>query len=170
MKKRNVFILAAACTLCWLKVYAQGGDMQITSPEFAHNESIPGLFTCQGDDVNPALEISGVPEDARTLVLIMDDPDAPGVTWDHWIVWNIPAGTVGIEQDSVPGEQGRNSWGRRDYGGPCPPSGTHRYFFKLYALDTELSLSAGASKQELEQAMQGHILAQAELIGLYKKE
>ena len=170
MKKRNFFILAAACTLCCLNVYAQGGDMQITSPEFAHNESIPALFTCQGDDINPALEISGVPEEARTFVLIVDDPDAPGATWDHWIVWNMPAGTVRIEQDSVPGEQGTNSWGRRDYGGPCPPSGTHRYFFKLYALDTQLSLSAGIRKQELEQAMQDHILAQAELIGLYKKE
>lgn len=146
--------------------------MQITSSAFANNESIPRTFTCQGDDVNPPLEITSIPAGTQSLVLIMDDPDAPGRTWDHWIVFNIPApdgAVLNIRADSVPGTQGWNSFARIEYGGPCPPSGTHRYFFKVYALDCRLSLMEGARKQQVERAMLGHILAQAEFIGLYKK-
>ncbi len=142
--------------------------MKITSPAFTHNAMIPQKYTCQGKDISPPLAISNIPEGAVSLALVIDDPDAPGRTWDHWIIWNIkPTGE--IKEDSAPGTQGKNSWGRQDYGGPCPPSGTHRYFFKLYAIDTEMDLPAGATKATLEAAMKGHILEQAELIGLYQK-
>jgi hypothetical protein len=160
-----VVFLFLALPLC-----ACGGDlMRLSSPEFAHNASIPARFTCQGDDINPSLEISAVPPGTKSLVLIMDDPDAPGHTWDHWIVYDIPPATLLIEENSVPGVQGTNSWGRQDYGGPCPPSGTHRYVFTLYALDSMLDGFEGRSKNEVLQAMQGHILDTAELIGLYRK-
>lgn len=144
--------------------------MNISSSAFGHNESIPSQYTCDGADINPPLSISGVPDGVKSLALIMDDPDAPVGTWDHWIVWNIPPGLGSIVEDSVPGIQGKNGWGRSDYGGPCPPRGTHRYFFKLYALDRLIDLGSGASKAALEKAMQGHILAQAELIGLYQRK
>lgn len=142
--------------------------MILKSPEFEHNQSMPAKFTCQGRDINPALIIEGVPAKAKSLALIMDDPDAPMATWIHWVVYNIPV-IDSIAEDSVPGIQGKNSWGRNDYGGPCPPSGTHRYFFKLYALDATLDLGSGTSKKALEDAMQGHIIDKTELIGLYKK-
>jgi len=142
--------------------------MKLTSPEFEHKGLIPGKFTCQGDDVNPALIIEGLPGEAKSLALIVDDPDAPMGTWVHWVVYDIPV-VAKIEQDSIPGTQGNNSFGRKDYGGPCPPSGTHRYFFKLYALDRQLNPDEEISKEGLEKAMQGHILDKTELIGLYKK-
>lgn len=142
--------------------------MKLTSPEFANNGFIPAKFTCQGDNVNPALIIEGVPGNASTLALIADDPDAPARTWVHWVVYNIPV-VSRIEENSVPGVQGVNDSAGRDYQGPCPPSGTHRYFFKIYALDAALRLKPGFDKKDLEKAMQGHILDQAELIGLYKK-
>ncbi|WP_457570665.1 YbhB/YbcL family Raf kinase inhibitor-like protein [Desulfovulcanus sp.] len=145
-----------------------GGVMKITSPEFEHNSLIPKRFTPQGADVNPALIIEGIPEGAKSLALIVDDPDAPMGTWVHWVVFDIPV-ISRIDEDSIPGRQGVNDFGRRDYGGPCPPFGTHRYFFKIYALDKELNLKEGIRKRELERAMQGHILDKAELIGLYKK-
>ncbi len=146
-----------------------GGKMKITSPEFEHNGLIPEKFTPQGADVNPALIIAGIPEGAKSLALIVDDPDAPMGTWVHWVVFNIPLMSR-IEEDSIPGKQGVNDFGRKDYGGPCPPSGTHRYFFKIYALDKELDLKEGISKKELERAMQGHVLENAELIGRYKRQ
>lgn len=142
--------------------------MRLTSSAFAHNTMIPRKYTCQGEDVNPPLVISGLPDTTVTLALINDDPDAPGGTWDHWIVWDIPPAAA-IAENSVPGVQGKNSGGGIDYEGPCPPSGTHRYFFKLYALDTKLSLKEGARKSEVLKAMQGHILGQTELVGLYQK-
>jgi len=131
-------------------------------------EVIPDKFTCKGEDINPKLMISEIPASAKTLALIMDDPDAPMGTWVHWVMWNIPLGN--INENSAPGTQGVNSWGKNKYGGPCPPSGTHRYFFKVYALDTTLKLPEGSTKQELLQAMKSHIIAQAELIGLYSKQ
>ena len=143
--------------------------MKITSSAFGHNASIPTRFTCQGEDINPPLTISGIPEGTKTMALIVDDPDAPAKTWIHWVVFNIPP-MAEIAQDNIPGTQGYNDFGRNDYGGPCPPSGTHRYFFKIYALDTELSLKEGSTKQQLLMAMDGHLLGQAELIGLYKKK
>jgi len=142
--------------------------MQISSPEFEHNAMIPKKFTCQGQDINPALEIKDIPGGTKSLALIADDPDAPGGMWVHWLVFDIPP-RARIDEDTVPGKQGRNDFSRRNYGGPCPPSGTHRYFFKLYALDVMLNLSEGINKRDLEAAMGGHILEKAELIGLYKK-
>jgi len=143
--------------------------MKLTSPEFGNNEFIPKKFTCEGEDMNPALIIAGVPVNAKSLALIVDDPDAPMGMWVHWVVYNIPKGFSRIEENSIPGEQGSNDFGRQNYGGPCPPSGTHRYFFKIYALDRELNLKAGLSKKELEKAMQGYMLDKVELVGLYKK-
>jgi Raf kinase inhibitor-like YbhB/YbcL family protein len=146
-----------------------GVRMKIRSPEFEHNGFIPAKFTCQGQDINPPLIIEDVPEGAKSLVLIVDDPDAPMTTWVHWVLFNIPV--VGkIEEDSILGEQGLNDFGRKDYGGPCPPSGTHRYFFKIYALDARLDLRGDAGKKDVEKAMEGRILSKAELIGLYKKK
>ena len=123
--------------------------MKLASPAFAHNAIIPQKYTCQGKDISPPLTISEIPEGTVSLALITDDPDAPMGTWDHWLIWNIKP-TAEIKEDSAPGTQGENSWGRNDYGGPCPPSGTHRYFFKLYALDSQLDLAKGATKAELE--------------------
>ena len=142
--------------------------MKLTSPEFEHNQFIPRKFSCEGDDVNPALIIEDVPKEAKSLALIMDDPDASMGTWVHWVVFDIPVKNR-IEENSIPGKQGINNAGQKNYHGPCPPSGVHRYFFKLYALDTLLNLKEGISKGGLEKAMQGHILAEAELIGLYKR-
>ena len=144
------------------------GEMKLTSPEFEHNGFIPSKFSCQGEDANPGLIIEGLPSSAKSLVLIVDDPDAPMGTWVHWVVYDIPLISK-IEENSIPGTQGGNDFGRKNYGGPCPPSGTHRYFFKIYALDTRLNLPEGINKEGLEKAMQGHILDKTELIGLYKK-
>jgi Raf kinase inhibitor-like YbhB/YbcL family protein len=118
--------------------------------------------------VNPPLTIKGVPEETKSLVLFVDDPDAPMGTWDHWIVWNIPA-TSKIEENTVPGTEGINTARKHSYGGPCPPRGTHRYFFKVYALDTKLGLSPNSNKKDVEKAMQDHILAKGELVGLYHR-
>lgn len=143
--------------------------MRISSPAFEHNTSIPKKFTCQGQDVNPELLIEGAPLSTKSLALIMDDPDAPMGTWVHWVVYNIKPASQ-IEENSIPGKECMNNFRKESYGGPCPPTGTHRYFFKIYALDTELNLPQGATKGALEQAMKGHILDKAELIGLYQKE
>ncbi len=145
-----------------------GVGMKILSPEFEHNGLIPKKFTCQGEDISPALIIEDIPKEAKSLALIVDDPDAPMGMWVHWVIFDIPL-INRIEENSIPGKQGRNDFGRNDYGGPCPPSGTHRYFFKIYALDKKLNLTEGLTKKELEKAMEGRILGQAGLIGLYKK-
>jgi Raf kinase inhibitor-like YbhB/YbcL family protein len=142
--------------------------LTITSTAFKAHEQIPKKYTCKGHDINPPLDIKGIPDKAVSLALIVDDPDAPGNTWLHWAVWNIPI-LHHIQEDEIPGQQGRNDFGRNSYGGPCPPSGTHRYFFKVYALDEVLDLQEGASRQELERALHGHVLAYGELIGLFKK-
>jgi Raf kinase inhibitor-like YbhB/YbcL family protein len=143
-------------------------NMKLTSPEFGNGEMIPKKFTCEGADINQALIIEGVPVETKSLALIVDDPDAPGGTWVHWVVYDIPV-VSRIEEDSIPGEQGMNDFGKRDYGGPCPPSGTHRYFFKLYALDAVPVPGRVVDKKSLEKAMEGHIIEKAELIGVYKK-
>jgi len=143
--------------------------MKISSPAFQHNEFIPRQYTCQGEDVNPPLVIENIPKAAKNLALIVDDPDAPMGTWVHWVVFNMTP-TDEIKENSIPGLQGINDFGQLNYGGPCPPSGTHRYFFKVYALSKMLSLKEGMSKGALEKAMAGHILDEDELIGLYKKE
>ncbi|MBI4085579.1 MAG: YbhB/YbcL family Raf kinase inhibitor-like protein [Candidatus Liptonbacteria bacterium] len=143
--------------------------MNISSTEFNNNESIPVKFTCQGDNINPRIEISGVPDDAKSLALIMDDPDAPVGTFTHWLIWNIDPKTAVMAENSVPGIQGKNSAGSLKYIGPCPPSGVHRYFFRLYALDSMLDLSAGTEREQLELQMSKHILERTEFIGTYKK-
>ena len=146
--------------------------LQITSPTFPNNGMIPSKFTCDGANVSPPLSIANIPEKTMSLALIVDDPDASVGTWVHWVVWNIAAGTKEIPEDSVsPGSiQGTNDFGKQGYGGPCPPSGTHRYFFKLYALDAPLALKSGATKARIEEAIKGHVLAQTELIGLYRRK
>ncbi|WP_201781220.1 YbhB/YbcL family Raf kinase inhibitor-like protein [Ornatilinea apprima] len=147
--------------------------MKISSPAFEQNAGIPELYTCKGEDISPPLSWAGVPEGTASLVLIMDDPDAPVGTWDHWILFNLPANTSELAEDAQAYPEGtrlgRNSWKRNEYGGPCPPGGaSHRYFFKLYALDMMLNLPEGVGKAQIEAAMQNHILAQAELVGIYK--
>lgn len=152
----------------------------LSSPAFAPGEEIPKRFTCEGDDVSPPLNWSGVPEGTKSLALIVDDPDAPDpanprMTWVHWVVYNIPKKTTGLAeairtQDLAAGTQeGVNDWKRTGYGGPCPPVGRHRYFHKLFALDTVLEGLGTPTKTRLEQAMQGHILAKSELVGTYQK-
>jgi len=147
-------------------------QLQITIPVFPHNGMIPSKFTCDGANVSPPLSIANIPEETGSIALIVDDPDAPVGTWVHWVVWNIAPGTWEIPENSVPqgAIQGKNDFGNQGYGGPCPPSGTHRYFFKLYALDAPLALMSGATKAQIEEAMKGHILAQTERIGLYKRK
>ena len=142
--------------------------LNITSPAFKAGGNIPTRFTCDGEDVNPPLEILHIPQEAKSLVLIVEDPDAPGGIWLHWLVWNIPV-THHIKESDIPGDQGVNDFGRNDYGGPCPPSGTHRYFFKIYALDDVLDLPEGSHRKEVEKAMQDHILAYGEVMGVYKR-
>ena len=145
-----------------------GGNFTLSSPAFLPNSLIPAKYTCDGENFNPPLAISGLPPAAKSLVLIMDDPDAPGRTWTHWVKWNIPPTLTEIHDNEEPsGVSGRGTGGNLTYQGPCPPSGIHRYFFKLYALNTELFLPLGATKTEVEQAMKEHILDQAELVGRY---
>jgi len=145
--------------------------MEITSPQFKHNGEIPAKFTCDGEDVNPTLEILGTPQGTKSLVLIVDDPDAPVGLWVHWTVWNISSDTKTIAENSLPkgAVEGVTSFEHSGYGGPCPPDGEHRYFFKVYALDIELELPKEADKEILEEAMVGHVLDKAELIGLYSR-
>jgi Raf kinase inhibitor-like YbhB/YbcL family protein len=144
-------------------------DMEISSPAFNQGEAIPVKFSCDGEDVSPQLDISAIPEATTSLALILDDTDAPGGTWDHWIAYDIaPVGSIAEGDDGI-GTGGLNSWQMTGYGGPCPPSGTHRYFFKLYALDAELGLADGATKTDLTDAMKGHILAEAELLGVFTR-
>ena len=147
------------------------GALTITSPAFQNNGNIPRQYTCDGKDINPPLMIANCPQGTKSIALICDDPDAPGGGWVHWVLWNIDPSVKEIKEDTVPkgAVEGMNDFGRQRYGGPCPPSGTHHYFFKVYALDTMLNLSPNSQKEALEQAMKGHILAQGELIGLYKR-
>lgn len=148
--------------------------MHLSSPAFEHNALMPSRFTCDGFDVSPPLLIGDAPADTVSFVLLVDDPDAPDpaapkMVWDHWVLWNIDPATSEIAEGSIPSGavQGTNSWGRTDYGGPCPPIGIHRYFFKLIALDTTLSLAPSATKADVEASIEGHVLARTELIGTY---
>jgi Raf kinase inhibitor-like YbhB/YbcL family protein len=155
--------------------------IQLTSDSFSHEGEIPLKHTCEGEDTSPPLSWSGAPEGTKSFVLIVDDPDAPDpeapkMTWVHWVLYNIPPDSPGLAEavparDLPPGTlQGRNDWGRTGYGGPCPPIGRHRYFHKFYALDTVLADLGAATKKQLESAMEGHVLATAELIGTYQKK
>ncbi len=150
---------------------------ELTSPAFAPGEPIPSKYTCDGEDISPPLRWSDPPQDTQSFALIADDVDAPRGIWVHWVLYNLPIEKRALPEAVPPdadlpdgSRHGQNSWRRLGYGGPCPPSGTHRYFFKLYALDTVLDLAAGASKEQLLQAMEGHILAQTELMGLYTRK
>jgi Raf kinase inhibitor-like YbhB/YbcL family protein len=147
--------------------------LEISSSAFGDNDTIPTVYTCDGDNASPPLAFSDVPEDAQSLALIMDDPDAPSGTFVHWVVWNIDPATADVPANTVPasGTQGLNGIGQAAYIGPCPPDGEHHYYFKLYALDTRLDAldPSTADKTALEQAMEGHIIAQAELVGLYAR-
>jgi Raf kinase inhibitor-like YbhB/YbcL family protein len=147
-------------------------EMRMTSPAFVHTKAIPSAYSCDGENLNPPLAIEGVPPGAKSLALVMDDPDAPAGVWVHWVLWNIDPGTRQIAQGSAPAaaQQGMNSWGKRGYGGPCPPSGTHRYYFRLFALKERLDLPATAARKDLDRAMQGKILARSELLGLYSRK
>ncbi len=141
--------------------------MRLMSTAFAEGEIIPTEYTCDGADVSPPLELEGLPEGTRSLVLIMDDPDAPGGSWDHWVAFDIPVTTAIREDVGSIGVGGRNSWGRTGYGGPCPPSGVHRYVFRVYALSGDLGLQEGATKAEVIAAMEALLLGEGRLIGRY---
>ena len=145
--------------------------MKISSPNFENKSSIPAKYTCQGNNISPELDISEVPGESKSLTLILEDPDAPSGTWVHWVVWNIPPDTEKIPENvgNKLGVLGTNSSSNVAYGSPCPPSGTHRYFFKLYALGKMLDLPPGSSRDDLLKAMQDTILDQAQLMGTYKK-
>lgn len=142
--------------------------MKLSSPDFENNSFLPARFSCQGQGVNPALVIEDIPQETKSLALIVDDPDAPLKTYVHWVVYDIPP-ALRIEENSIPGTEGLNTSGGIHYVSPCPPTGTHRYFFKLYALDEMLGLKVRINCAQLEKAMEGHILEKEELIGLYKK-
>jgi Raf kinase inhibitor-like YbhB/YbcL family protein len=148
----------------------------LQSKAFGSGDSIPRKYTCDGADISPPLVWSNVPEGTRSFALIADDPDAPGGTWVHWVLYGMPSSARTLTESIPPDTKlsdgsinGKNSWGKLRYGGPCPPSGTHRYFCKLYALDTVLNLDSGATKDQLLNAMKGHIMGQAELMGKYKR-
>ena len=147
--------------------------LTLRSSAFEAGKEIPSKHTCEGTDVAPQLSWSGAPEGTKSFALVMDDPDAPRGTWVHWVAVDLPPSATSLpEGGALPSgaRSGTNSWGRTGYGGPCPPSGHHRYFFKLYALDTTLNQLAKATKEQLESAMKGHVLAHAELMGTYQKK
>jgi Raf kinase inhibitor-like YbhB/YbcL family protein len=147
---------------------AAKATLKISSPEFTHEGYIPEKYTCEGENISPPITIRELPKGTTSLAMIMEDPDAPGGIFDHWVVWNIRPTEV-IKENSLPGITAKNSRGEYRYTGPCPPSGTHRYFFKVYALDTLLDLDDDADKKIVEQALHDHVIAYGELMGLYQK-
>ena len=162
-----VAILLAAI----VPVAAGGATMKITSSAFHEGGDIPSKFTCDASDTSPPLQITGIPSEAKSLVLIADDADAPGGLFTHWLVWNIPPQTSSIAEGIAPkGVQGANDFGKSGYRGPCPPPGRHRYSFKIFALDRELELRSGAKRSQVDAAMKGHVIAQGELVGRYARK
>jgi len=150
--------------------------ISVSSSAFKEGGMIPAKYTCDGNDLSAPLAWSGIPEGTKSIAVISDDPDAPVGTWVHWVMWNIPAAAIGLEEGvsakpQLPdgSRQGLSDFGRPGYGGPCPPSGTHRYYFKVYALDTMLDLPSNARKADLVKAMKGHILAEGQLMGKYSR-
>lgn len=143
--------------------------LTITSDAFTDGGPIPAKYTCEGENVNPPIDIGTIPDNAQCLALIMDDPDAPRGIFTHWVMWNIPV-TNRIEENSAPGIQGSNSYGKNQYNGPCPPSGSHRYYFKIFALSQQLDLPEGATKEDLITAMKDYVLSTSELMGRYEKQ
>ncbi len=174
---RFVAVVALAWLAAALPSAAEEGDqamsseLAISSPAFTDGQPIPAKFTADGANLSPALAIANPPPGTACYALIVDDPDAPMGTWVHWVAWNIPSGTTTIPEGKLPAGsvEGRNSWGRTGYGGPSPPSGTHHYHFKLYALDRTLELPRTADKAALIDAMEGRVLARAQLIGTYRR-
>ena len=148
------------------------GSMKLTSPVFENNQMIPARYTCDGDDMNPPLKISVIPRATKSLALIVDDPDAPNGDWVHWTLWNILPQVDEIDEGNIPNGavEGLTDFGRNGWGGPCPPAGRHRYQFKLYALDNELHLANDATKADILTAIEGHVLEQSILIGLYQRQ
>jgi Raf kinase inhibitor-like YbhB/YbcL family protein len=163
---------AVAIALVAIVSFAAGGaKMKITSSAFQEGASIPSKFSCDGSNTSPPLQIAEVPSGAKSLVLIVDDPDAPSGLFTHWAVWNVSPQINAIAEGSAPkGVRGTNDFGKSGYGGPCPPSGTHRYYFKIFALDRELDLPFGAKRGQLDEAMKGHVVAQGELMGRYSRK
>lgn len=154
-----------------------GKKMQITSSAFTEGSMVPAKYTCDGQDISPPLEWKNVPAGTKSFALVSDDPDAPMGTWVHWVAYNIPSNITKLDEDVKPEKefknkmrQGSNSWPKIGYGGPCPPSGTHRYYFTLFALDTVLDIKPGATKAQVLQAMKGHALEEAQLMGKYKRQ
>src|SRR4030081_2388328 len=172
MKAKIVGTCAIAAAAVALSSLAAGGaKMKITSSAFQEGGNIPFKFACDGANVNPPLHIDQVPAEAKSLALIVDDPDAPGGTFVHWLVWNIDPKTSDIAENRVPPNavQGKNGFGKSGYGGPCPPSGTHRYYFRVYALDV-VQVQGGSTRADLDRAMPGHIIGQGQLMGRYPKK
>jgi Raf kinase inhibitor-like YbhB/YbcL family protein len=170
--RKAIIAGALAVALAAIVSFAAGGaKMKITSSAFQQGGNIPSKFSCDGANTSPPLQISDVPSGAKSLVLVVDDPDAPSGLFTHWAIWNISPQTSTIAEGSTPkGVQGTNDFGRSGYGGPCPPSGTHRYYFKIFALDRELDLSSSAKRSQLDAAMKGRVIAQGELMGRYARK
>jgi Raf kinase inhibitor-like YbhB/YbcL family protein len=146
--------------------------VQITSSAFEHGDYIPTRYTCDGEDISPPLQIGGLPQEAKSLALIVEDPDAPVGTWVHWAVWNLPPDLQELSPGKIPPQasEGVNDFDRAGYGGPCPPSGVHRYYFNIFALDTVLNLAKGSRRKELDRAMKGHIIGYGSLMGRYQRQ
>jgi Raf kinase inhibitor-like YbhB/YbcL family protein len=162
--------LSIAATVLAITSFSKNSALKITSTSFVNNGSVPAKYSCEGEEVNPPLLINNIPSGTKSLALILHDPDAPmkgGFT--HWVVWNIEPGDNKIPENFKGAEQGLNSAGQKGYKGMCPPSGIHHYHFRVYALDTKLDLDKKTDKAALEKSMQGHILAEGDLVGLYKK-
>lgn len=147
---------------------SQAEELIISSPAFRNEGNIPSKYTCDGEGINPPLTVDNIPEGTQTLAVITEDPDAPRGIFDHWLVWNIPPESI-IEEGRTPGISGKNGAGKTGYHGPCPPSGSHRYYFYVFALDSNLQLEAGADKKSLQSAMEPHILAKGGLMGRYQR-
>jgi len=170
--RKAIIVATVAIALAALVSFAAGGSkVRVTSSAFRQAGNIPSKFTCDGDNKNPPLQIAEIPSGAKSLALVVDDPDAPGGLFTHWLVWNISAKADAIAEANAPtGVQGTNDFGKSGYGGPCPPSGMHRYSFKIFALDRELDLPSGSKRSQLDAAMKGHIVGQGELIGRYSRK
>lgn len=173
MQKNRASVMTLAVFLCSI-VWHEAWSMELMSTVFQTGKSIPERYTCDGTDISPPLYWKNIPSKTKTFVLIVDDPDASTGVWDHWLLFNIPRSTLQLAENlkSLPAgtKVGENSWRRNTYNGPCPPRALHRYFFKLYALNTSLNLPEGAKKSEIEAAMRGHVLAHAELLGIYSNK
>ena len=169
-----LLVALALPVICLAQAQSASGpaSLTVTSSAFSDGGKIPKKYTCDDSNMSPPLRVENLPEAVKSLALIVDDPDAPGRTWTHWLVWNIEPKAVEIRENSLPENavQGTNDFGKAKYGGPCPPSGTHRYRFRAYALDAVLSLPSSATKSAVEKAMSGHVIAQGTLMGTYSRE